>query len=60
MTLDARITALAQAVGADIKALSLGLPPGVITLAEPVTAFNDGSPEIIFTGTGDVVMCNAA
>lgn len=34
--------------------------PGVSAWKEPVSVWNSGTPEIVFDGTGDVVMSNAS
>lgn len=34
--------------------------PGVSAWKEPVTVFNEGAPEVVFIGDGDVVMSNAS
>lgn len=33
---------------------------GVTTWKEPVTVFNDGNPELVFTSDGDIVMAEVS
>ena len=47
-------------IGSQVQELPVGDTvagvEGVTTWKEPVTVFNDGNPELVFTSDGDIVM----
>lgn len=60
MSLEARIRALAEEVGKDIKQLSTTVenlnPSNPGRVVEPVSVFNNGNPELVFLSAGEVVV----